>query len=304
MIITISGNNSYMTRRRLQELVDGFTSKHGELALERFDAEEAEPQSIFEALQSPPFLSEKKMLVIKNAGKNKQLAESIEQIIYSSVDGTDIILYELSTDKRTAFFKTLKNKTQLEEYGEMDPAKLTEWLVDEAKKLGAKLNPADAGYLLERAGPDQSKLAGEIEKLAVYNLEITKDNIDILVVKTPHSKVFDLLDAAFSGNKKKALALYDEQRAQKVEPQAILAMIAWQLQILTLAVTGGQRSAVAIASDAGLNPYPVQKAQGLARRIGPDNIRRLCREALKIDAMAKKSPIDVDEAIKNYISGI
>ena len=80
MITTLTGNNTFALRQRLSELTDAFVSKHGDLALERFDGEEANAQDIIDALQSLPFLAPKKLAVIRSGGANKQLADQIEQI--------------------------------------------------------------------------------------------------------------------------------------------------------------------------------------------------------------------------------
>jgi DNA polymerase-3 subunit delta len=241
------------------------------------------------------------MVVVRGAGINKDISGQIEQIIDSAGDSTDLIFHEPVIDKRGSYFKVLKAKTELEEYNQLDARGLAAWLVEEAKKTGAQLSLADANYLVERAGQNQEQLANELAKLALYDKKITRGNIDLLTVKTPQSKVFDLLDAAFGGNKKKAMELYDEQRAQKVEPQAIMAMIAWQLKLLVLAKTAGSRSAQQIAGDAGLSPWPVQKAQGLARKIDDKRLEQMVSEALEIDEKGKTTALDLDEALKTYI---
>ena len=43
MTITLAGSNFYSLKRRLDELAGKFLAEHGELALERIDAEEADP---------------------------------------------------------------------------------------------------------------------------------------------------------------------------------------------------------------------------------------------------------------------
>ncbi len=301
MIVTLTGTNFYLLKRRMDELVDKFVAKHDELALERVDAEEAEPQAVLDAISSLPFLADRKMVVVRNLGMNKVAAEQIEQIIDSAGNTTDIIFYEPMPDKRTNYFKVLKSKTEFEEFNEMDARALSRWLVDEAKKQAGNLSFADASYLVERVGTNQEQLANELEKLIIYEPKITRANVDILTVKTPQSRVFDLLDAAFSGNKKRALELYAEQRAQKVEPQAIAAMIAWQLRLIALAKYGKDKDSNQIAKDIGTSPYPVIKAQRLASKMDEQKLKDMVGEALKIDEMGKTSPLDLDEALKTYI---
>ncbi len=301
MITAITGNNFYQIKKRLDELTGQFVKDHGELALERVDAQDADPAAVLDAVQSLPFLATRKMIVVRGAGTNKDLSGQIEQIIDSAGDSVDLIFHEPSIDKRSSYFKVLKSRAQLEEHNELDSQALASWLAGQAKEGGAKLSLSDANYLVERIGRDQQQLASELEKLALYDKDITRDSIDLLTVKTPQSKVFDLLDAAFGGNKRKALELYEEQRAQKVEPQVIMAMMAWQLKLLVLAKSAGHRGAQQIAKDAGLSPWPVQKAQGLAGRIDNKRLEEMVGQALEIDQKSKTTALDLDEALKTYI---
>ena len=301
MITTLTGNNTFALRQRLNELTGTFVSKYGDLALERLDAEEADAQDIIDALQSLPFLAPKKLVVIRSGGANKQLAEQIEQIISSISDSTDVIFHEPQIDKRTAYFKVLKAKTQFEEFNELDAANLAKWLVEEAKKKQAKLNLVDANYLVERLGTNQSLLANELDKLLLYEPAITRLNIDLLTDPTPQSKIFELLDAAFGGRKEQALRLYDEQRAQKAEPPAILAMITWQLQQIAIAKMAGKRPITEISKDSGLKEYPLRKAKSLADKLNDKQLKKMVSEALEIDYRAKTTALNVDEALKTYI---
>lgn len=301
MLITLVGNNSFALKNRLDELTGKFVVKYGDLALERFDGEDDESAAIIEGLHSLPFLAAKKMVIIRNGGANRQFAEQIEQIISSISDSTDVLFYEPNIDRRTAYFKELKAKTQFEEFNELDARGLTNWLINEAKRKGGKLSFSDANYLVERLGSNQSLLANELEKLLIYNDQINRDNIDLLTEPTPQSKIFELLDAAFSGRKEQALRLYDDQRAQKVEPQAILAMIAWQLQQIAIAKQAGNRPLTEVAHDSGMKEYPLRKAKALADKLSDNELKKMVSEALDIDYRGKTTALDLDEALKNYI---
>jgi DNA polymerase-3 subunit delta len=301
MVVTLTGNNSYALHRRLDQLIGEFVAEQGELALERAEAESMDLQAILDAVQSLPFLAARKMVVIRDLAANKTAAEAIEQIISSTEKTTDLIIYEPAPDKRTSYFKVLKSQTQLEEFNELEARALANWLTDEAKKHSGQLSSADANYLVERIGSNQQMLASELGKLLTYDSQVTRANIDLLSEPTPQGKIFELLDAAYGGNKKRALKLYEEQRAQRVEPQAILAMIAWQLQLLALAKNSKNLPAATVAKDAGLNPYPVTKAKNLATKISENELNKMVDEALDIDWRGKTTAIDLDEALKTYI---
>src|SRR5690606_28500626 len=136
---------------------------------------------------------------------------------------------------------------------------------------------------VDRVGPNQQLISAELDKLLAYDPKITKNSIELLVEKTPQSTVFELLDAAFAGNTKRAMELYHEQRALRVEPQAIIAMLAWQLHVLALVKTAAGRSADQIAKEARLNPFVVRKSQNLARRLEAAQVKRMISELLELD---------------------
>src|SRR3990167_3250875 len=301
MVITISGNNHFLLQKELNNLVADFVSKNGDLALEKIDGEEAEFERISEAIQSLPFLANKKIVVLRSPGAQKQFAEQIEELLQSIPDTTQVIIIEPKLDKRLVYYKVLKSKTDFREFVELDGQILSKWLVQEALDTGGKLSVIDANYLVERVGASQQLLANELEKLLNYNPNITKETIDLLTDPTPQSTIFELLDAAFAGNRKKVMELYKEQKALKVEPQQIMAMIAWQLHALALVVTAGDSTPDQIAKDAKLKPYVVRKIMNIARKTSLTDVKKLLNRALMLDVRMKSEKIDPDEALQHYL---
>lgn len=298
MIIGLTGNNSFGLKQRLNELTSIFIKEHGELALERLDADEVESAMILKSIQSLPFLANRKMVILRSLGANSTAAEAIEQIVDAVGNEIDLIIIEPSPDKRTSYYKTLQKRTQLEIIDEPGPYELAKWLSQEAKKLDGQISQPDASYLVERAGANQQLLASELTKLVTYEPQVSRETIDLLTEPNPQTKVFDLLDAAFAGNKTKTLNLYEEQKAQKVEPQVIMAMIAWQLRVLTIIKLGAGKSPT---KDFGLNPYVVNKSSRLVAEISTQKLKNLVEQALNIDYSSKTSGLDLDEALKTYL---
>jgi DNA polymerase-3 subunit delta len=301
MITTLTGENWFGLQTALKQLVGDFVSEHGEIALEQLDGDTAELARINEALQSAPFLASKKMVVLRNPGNNKQFTENAEKVLAAKSDSTDVVIVEQKLDKRLSYYKYLKKVTEFREFPELDPRRLASWLVGIAKEQGGELSSNDATYLVDRVGANQQLLANELEKLLLYKLEISRQTIDLLTDQAIQSTIFQLLDAAFAGDKQWALKLYEEQRAQKVDPLAIIAMLSWQLQVLALLVMAGSRSADAVASEAKLSPYTVKKSQNVARKLSPSDIKKYVADLLAIDKRARRESIDLDEALQLYL---
>lgn len=211
------------------------------------------------------------------------------------------MIVEPKLDKRNSYYKTLKKETDFREYNDLDGNGLARWAVDYTKEQGGSIDASDARRLVDRVGPSQQLLAAELGKLLTYDPHISRQSIELLVEPTPQSTVFELLDAAFAGKTARAIELYREQRALKVEPQAIIAMLAWQLHILAVVASGSSRTADDIARVAKLNPYVVRKSQGLLRGITLERIKDMVSSLLALDRMLKSAAINADEAVQLYL---
>lgn len=299
MVIVLTGANSFMLRAELTKIVQEFISEYGDVALEQLDGEEVTYERVSEAVQSLPFLASKKLVVLHTPSAQKQFIEHADAVLTDAPEITDIVIVEPKLDKRTAYYKWLKKHTDFHEYNELDAHGLSQWAMKFMKDQGGTISLSDALYLVDRVGVNQQLLSNELRKLSLGGTKITRDSIDQMTEPTPQSKIFDLLDAAFSGQTKKALGLYTEQRSMKVEPQEILAMIGWQLRQVALAKTAGTKHD--LVKEGKVSPYSANKAKSIAGRLTSQRLKALIREVVSIDARSKRQPIDLDEALQAYI---
>ncbi len=304
MLYVLTGSNAFGLRAELRRLVDAFVATHGDLALERLDGEEASLDRLRESLESLPFLASKKLVVLQSPSANKDFAERAVDLLKDLPETTDVIVVEPKLDKRLSYYKFLKKTASYQEFNELDEQGLAKWLAAEAKNRGGSLSQSDARYLVERVGVHQQLLANDLEKLLTYSPQITRQTIELLTELAPQSTIFELLDAALSGNTKRAMQLYAQQRALKVEPQQIIAMLGWQLHILALVKTAGNRDAAAIAKEARLNPFVVRKSQSAVRRLSLSDLKGLIHRTLQLDIRLKSEPLDADEALSHLLMSI
>jgi DNA polymerase-3 subunit delta len=302
MKVTITGSNSLLRRAELDKLAAAFVAEYGDMAVERLDGEEASSDRMREALNSLPFLSARKLVILRDPSHQKAFAEAIDVVLADMSDATtDVIFYEPKLDKRLSYYKTLKKQTDFREFGDLDSGALARWAVDFAAEQGGTLAPTDARFLIDRVGLNQQLLQQEILKLVAYDDHITRQTIELLTEPMPQSTIFELLEAAFAGKTDRAFALYREQRALKVEPQAIIALLGWQLHILAVIKAAGTRTADEIAKEAKINPYVVRKSQGIARRLTLARLRQLIADLLALDMQLKRSAIDADDGLQLFL---
>lgn len=301
MVTVLTGQNDFMIRQELQGLKTSFITAHGDFGIEMFEAGDVAFSRLLETVSSLPFLSSRRMVIVRDLHANKLLQEKIEQLLDAVSDTTDLILVEPKFDKRLSLYKTLKKRTDFREFSELDERQLVTWLVREAGERGGKLKPNDAQLIIQRAGTNQMALSNELDKLLGFDLSISRQTIEMLVEPLPDSTVFELLDAAFAGRCAVALGLYADQRKQQVEPQAIMGMIAWQLHVLAVVKFNEASGPEAIAKSAKLNPFVVRKTLGLARNMQPGEVKKLVTRAVTLDARLKSENLDADDAVQHFI---
>ena len=300
MIRVLAGTNAFGLQHDLAKITAKFVTEHGDLALERVDGEEVSYERIAETLNSLPFLASKKLVVLRAPSAQKRFVEEAETLLADIPETNEVIILEPKLDKRLAYYKYLKKNTDLTEYTQPDENSMAAWLQRRAKDQGGVISSNDARYLIERTGINQQNLYNELNKLLLYDDKVTRASIDVLTDATPQSTIFQLLEAAFAGNVKRALELYAEQRALKVEPQQIVAMLGWQLHVLAVVKTAGTRSPDEIAKSAKMSPYVVRKSQNVARSLTLGALKTLISDLLIIDTRSKRSSLDLDEALQHF----
>jgi DNA polymerase-3 subunit delta len=301
MIQVLTGDNWFEVLDALKGVIDKYEAEHGSLSVEKLDGEVDDYSRIHAAVESVPFLSLRKLVVLSNSGVNKDLLERYEDLLGAVADSTDLLIVERKLDKRTGYYKYLKKHTDYKEFSELSEQELIKWLVERAKNQGASISQEAARYLQERVGSNQILLANELDKLVSYDSNITKESIDLLCEPTPNTTIFSLLEAAFSGNKQRTTQIYKEQRLLKVEPLQIIAMIAWQLHALMVVALAKNVDDMTIAREAKLSPYVVRKTRVLANRFTVSEIKRMIESILKIDIDIKTKSIDSDSALQLWL---
>jgi DNA polymerase-3 subunit delta len=297
--ISLVGSNEFMLRQHLLKLTNDFSEKNGPFAVEHIDCEETSFEHLQDSLLSPTFLSPKKLLILHRPSKLQNQSEQLEELLSQAPESTEVILVDPSIDKRTALYKLLKNKTDFQEFVPLSTAQLVNWLVKEAKLRGSDTSAGAANYLIERVGSNQDLLFNELKKLILYNQKIDTSLINLLTEPNPQSSIFELLDSALSGQTKRALSLYREQRQLKVEPSQIIAMLSWQLHILALVKSANDTKQ--LANFTKLSPYVISKSLRLARNISMTQLKSMVGELLTLDTNLKSKKIEADEALEYYL---
>ena len=301
MIITLTGNNAFALKQALSKYVDTFVDKYGGLSVQQLDAEETDFEHIFDALTTLSMFTEAKLVVVRNIATNRELMDSLENLVSQVPDSTTVIFVAAKLDKRQKTYKFLQQKTSFEEFTEQAVPNMPQWIIETASQLGGHIDQATARYLVEQLGTNQTKLHNELAKLVTYDKAISRQTIDLLCEPLPQSTIFQLLDAAFGGHAQRAITLYQDQRRQRVEPHTIIGMIAWQLHILALIKAAKNVRPDQLANEAKLNTFVVKKSVAIAAKMTNTQLARCIRQTLELDIQLKTAGGNVDDAMQHYL---
>lgn len=290
MVITLTGEQ-FAIKQTLEGLAGRFVAKFGPHGYERIDGEAFDPAGIASLLQGASLFAPQRLVVLRDAAKNKPLWDILGDWVEKVPSDTTLILIEPDLDKRTKTYKALKAKTEFKEFAPASNAELVKWLQAKAKDMNAEIKPADAQYLVDRAGGDQWRLNQEIAKLAHHPAGINRESIDELVESSPEGSAFELLDAAMAGNSAKVEKLVAALKTEE-DPYKLFGLLTSQVHTLAVIVAAGDRSPDQIAKETGLHPFVVRKSQGIARSLGPKRITEIVNQIGECDMQLKTTGAD------------
>lgn len=302
MIKVFAGSNWFGIKSALDAEVQNFLSENSDINIERFYGPDDSLDDIKAALGSVSLFSDKKLVIVEQLSAHKDSTENIDEIFRLAEGDNLLIVVEPNIDKRSSYYKNLKKLEGFNEFNELDENSLATWIKSFAGESVGDISLADARYLMARVGSDQANLRNELTKLMQYDHKITKQSIDLLTEQTPTSTIFNLVDMAFSGDIKKSLLLYDEQRKLRVEPQAIFGMMVWQMHLVALCLTAGSKTANEISAQTGMSSYVLGKAKAIATKMGKDRIIEYLDLLRDIEKTSRKQAYNFDDAMKLAIT--
>ncbi len=301
MLYVFTGDNKHLRDKEASAFIESFRSRYGDLAIESYIGEELDKEKISEIVTVQPFLTEKRLVRIRSLASNKTLLEKFIELAINLADNIDIVLVEDKLDSRAKTTTKLKKIADIRGFSVLEGRDLEDWVINQIAENGSTIDRQTVQYLIDRLGSNQELLEREIHKLCLYTKNIDKQAIDSLTMPIASSSIFNMLDNLISGNTDKALRLYEDQRAQGMEPQAILGMITWQLISLAMVRSGIGQNSDDIVKKTGLSPFVVRKNQLIAKNISKNKMIKMIDTTIKVDLTMKTAKIDYDNAIRQLI---
>lgn len=315
MILFLYGEDSFRSRLKMLEYKKRFQKKYGSGgSLTVIDCAEKKDVNFPEIAGSHGLFSPVRLVVIKNLLNqlSNEKQEEIREFLKSNKNiaiskEAVIVFWEEDEPKKTnALFKYFQKNAKLERFEKLEGIKLNRWIETRLKEINpkAKISRLAIEKLIVYTTGDTEHINNELCKLANYKDKINEDDVDRLVSARLSSNIFETIENASAGNKKKALLLLHQQLENKEDPFYILSMYAYQFRNLLKIgeyYWKGLNDRFSISQKTGLHPYVIQKSLPQLRNLSLVKLKDAFSRIQKIDLEAKTGKMDISLALDKFL---
>ncbi len=188
--------------------------------------------SLITALQTPPMMAEKKLVLLKDTGIFTPGASGKEQLAALFDDWPAyvyLIAAEDKFDKRSAVHKAFCKIGLSVEFAYRTRADIRVWVLKILKQNGKTMKADTMETFLDAAGVDMHGVLGHLEKLIAFaagRTEIKKEDVEALLVRSVMTKEYVLTDALLARKPEAAFAALSDLWEMQTDPIRILTVIA------------------------------------------------------------------------------
>ena len=316
MIIFLYGNDTFRSRRKLQEIKKKFIKDIDKSALniETLNGEKLDPARFEEVISTKPFLAKKRLVIIedlisKNKGQKIQ-KEILEVLNKKNLEDVILVFWESSADesksKKTKLSeqrsKNLLHKLKAEKFAQefkpLNDYQLKEFIQIEVAAGNGHIDSSAVDLLIILIGNDTWRLANEVDKLLAFskNQKITRENVQNLVRPKVDDDIFKLTDALGQKNKALSLKLISDQLKKGTSATELLSKIAWQYKNLLLVKSFVEENGSGYPDSAagyqlGLHPFVIKKTLGQLANHDLDSLKKHYHALMNIDHKLKTSQL-------------
>lgn len=317
---------------RINELLERFKAELGSpdmagLNTSVLDGASASLDEIRSAALSMPFLTERRLVIIKDAlakldGKKSEGQKKFLELLETLPQTTALVMVveDKQVSKRgqtyweklgekhwlIGWIKAAGTRAWIEDCPLPAEREMTGWIHRKARELGGNFQTDAAAKLAEYIGNDTRRAMQEITKLLTfvnYDQPVTSEDVVLLTAQEQEGNVFALTDALGERSGHKAL----EQLHILLENSEILelsGMINRQFRLLLQAreILDERKGEDQVREELNLHPYVAKKLTEQARHFNIDQLEDIYRKLLKIDIDIKSGGMPGDVAYELLIT--
>lgn len=301
----IYGDERYMVRYYKHSLMEKLSSPGDEMNCTLFQGSGIKESAIADVGQILPFMAAQRLIVVQDSGFFKSANDMVDYLD-EFPESTFVVFVEREIDKRNRLFKWMGKNGCITECQKQSEAMLKQWIAGYLKKADKSVSVHTVEYLIERVGTDMETLNNELDKLIGFAGEhpvIEISDIDAVCTGATVSKIFDMIDAVASGERDRALRLYEDLLVNREQPMSILYLFSRHinilLQIKELSAVGLNKNE--LARRIGIPPFTVPKYGKQAGLFKRSHLIRMLEERANYEESFKKGRLSDQLAVEMFL---
>lgn len=286
-----------------------------------FDGQEMQIAALRDALYAPPMMSDYKLIEWRHADLDKMKESDRTALIKLLENGDDFpyaVLaitalsdgFDVGTEKRRSrLYTKLSEVFDILVFDKSTDSQLMSWLKKHFDAEGLAVDAATLNAMIFRVGHSMQVLNEEVNKLAAYakangKSAVTVNDVNEICSSTAECDAFAISNAIIEKNVERAFLALTEMKQQRIEPQAVLAMLArtyGELVSISLLMDEGKR-AEDIAAITKFHPYRLKLYMNAAKKVGTRRLSDSLSELIRIDAESKAGGITGYKTVEMFIT--
>lgn len=314
MNFVIYGEEKLLMEKKLTKLKKQYKINEENMNLITYWCNETPMSEIIEDALTPPFLSEYKMIVLKNplfltTQKQKNVSDEDISLLFDYLTKDNpttifVIYHDVKNfDERKKIVKTLRKTVEFYEVGKLDHQQLFKTVHQSIKARNCTIDDDALELFLSRMPNDLLEISQEVNKICLYSSHITRDVIDKLVVKQVEENVFELTKAILNKETGKSIQIYKDLMVNNEEPIKLIVLIASSLRLLYQVKLLDRKgyNDQEIAKMLSLNPYRLRYIRQDGKDYELKELLQKIDELSQLDVQIKTGKIDRFKGLELFL---
>ncbi len=258
---------------------------------EKFDIGKLE-----ELISMPPWMSPKRLIVVKQSGlPGRELSDKETNILKDIPSSVVVVFFEDNVDSRKKAFKSFLQYGTVASMAGFEENELIGWISNRFGKENIRIGFEAANSMASRCSGNMMELVNEINKVTLYcqskkYTEVTPEIVELCCPADLSGKIFDIMDACGSGNANIALGTLDKLLANKEPLVMIRASVMSHIKALIMAKEAGNPNV--LIDRTGMNEFRAKKLCIQAKNFDMKSLIALYLTASDLDSDFRHGLID------------
>ncbi|MFM1721995.1 DNA polymerase III subunit delta [Rhodococcus sp. PAM 2766] len=306
----VLGDEEFLVERAVASVIAAVRAAAGpagqDIPISRLRAGDASAPELAELL-SPSLFAEDRVVVLEAAAEaGKDAVVLVQDAAADLPEGVVLVVLHSGGGRAKAMAGVLqKSGAAVHQCAKLKPNERVDFVRGEFRTAGVRVSPEVIELVVESVGSDLRELAAACSQLVAD----TGGKIDATAVQRYYSgkaevSGFDVADKAVAGDRRGAMEALRWAMHRGV-PHVLLAdALADAVHTIARVGSAGRGDPFRMASDLGMPPWKIKKAQGQARGWDPASIGEALQVVARLNAEVKGQAADADYAVEAAVQRI